>query len=123
MGRYLDNQTVKTYLNLGKTIEVFLGRISDNREIISFLEFKKTNTNNIEVTYIEVYDEGNLEFLDLYSFSFVDPDMNFEKFNFENIDSAIEFIRDKFKLNEIKFVNAGIIQDEYADLLKSEGRS
>ena len=123
MSEYLDKQTVKTYLNLGKTIEIFLGRISEDKEIISYLDLQKTKSGELELTYYELYDEGSLEYLDLYSFSFVDPDMNFETYNFENIDLVIEFIRDRYKINDIKFVNAGLIQDEYRELLKSEGRN
>lgn len=123
MKKYIDKQTVSTYLNLGKTIEVFLGRISNDKSIICYLDIVRTKDTDIELTYYEVYDEGNLEFLDLYSFSSVDPDMDFETYRFDHIDRVIEFIHERFKVTEIKFVNAGIIQNEYEDLLISEGRS
>ena len=120
MSKYLDSQTVDAYLNLGKTIEVFLGRISDDNEIISYLDLQKTKSGDLQVTYYEHYDEGSLDILDLYSFSFVDPDMNFENYTFQNIDLVTEYIRNRYKLNEVKFVNVGVIQNEYEELLKSE---
>jgi hypothetical protein len=123
MTKYLDRQTVNTYLNLGRTIEVFLGRICENKQIIRYLSFEKLSNGKIEVTLLEHYDEGNIDLLDIYSFTYVDPDMDFKTFLFDNIDNAIDFISDEFSLNEIKFINAGMIQDEYAELLKFEGRN
>jgi hypothetical protein len=123
MRKYLDENEVNTYLNLGRTVEVFLGRINEDKEIISYLALSKTKEQKIEVTYIEHYDEGNLEFLDLYSFSYVEPDMDFEMNHFDNTDKAIRHIKERFRLGKINFVNAGIIQDEYAELLKAEAHS
>jgi hypothetical protein len=123
MRKYLDENEVNTHLNLGRTVEVFLGRINEDKEIISYLTLSKTKEQKIEVTYIEHYDEGNLEFLDLYSFSYVDPDMDFETNHFDNTEKAIKYIKERFRLGKINFVNAGIIQDEYAELLKAEGHS
>jgi len=123
MSKYLDEQEVNTYLNLGRAVEVFLGRINEDKEVISYLTLSKTKEDKINVTYIEHYDEGSLEFLDLYAFSYVDPDMNCEANHFDSTEIAIKYIQERFQLNKIHFVNEGIIQDEYAELLKSEGRN
>lgn len=120
MRRYLNQTETNTHLNLGKTIEVFLGRILDDKNIISYLGLTKEN-DKIKVERIDHYDEGSLDFIDLYAFSYVDPNMEFETNNFNNINETVEFIRTKFNITEVKFLNAGIIQDEYADLIKSEG--
>jgi hypothetical protein len=123
MRKYLDEKEVNTLLNLGKTVEVFLGRINEDKEVIGYLTLSKTKEEKIEVIYIQHYDDGNLEFLDLYSFSYVDPDMDFETNYFDNTEKAIKYIQERFLLGKINFVNAGIIQVEYAELLKSEGHS
>jgi len=123
MGRYISRQSLSTYLNLGKIIEVFLGRINDNKKILSYLEIKNIASDKIQLSTIEHYDEGSLDWLDIYDFSYVDPDGNHNKIEFDNIEEAIDFIQVKFQLKEIKFVNEGIIQDEYKDLLISEGQS
>ena len=123
MNKYLDLTTVQSYLNLGKTMEVFLGRISEDKEVISYIDLKRTESGEFEINHYELFDEGGLEFVDLYSFSSFDPDMGFETHTFDSIDLVIEFIHDISKLNEIKFLNAGLIQDEYKKLLISEGRS
>lgn len=123
MNRNLIQQEVEALLNSGKAVEVFLGRISDDNEIISWLDLQKTKGNLVEVTYYEVYDKGSLEWLDLYAFSFVDPDMEFESNQFETVEEAIRFIKGKYKLTKPKFLTRGAIQTEYENLLIAEGRN
>ena len=123
MGRYLNNQQAKSYLDLGKTIEVFLGRVHSDKGIISYLEINKSQDNKLEVTIYDHYDEGSLELLDVYSFSYFDSEEDFEILQFDNIEELIETIQLRFQLSEIKFVNRGIIQDEYKDLLELEGKT
>jgi hypothetical protein len=123
MGRYIDKQLIGTYLNLGKTIEVFLGRINIDKTVISYLELTKNTDNKIQVKLYDHFDEGDLNWLDIYDFSYVDEDEEFEVMQFDNIETTIEGIKTRFQINEVKFVNSGIIQDEYSDLLKSEGRT
>ena len=77
----------------------------------------------IETKLFDHYDEGDLNYTDIYDFSYVDPDMNFETNTFESIDQCVEFIQTKFHINHIRFVNEGISQDEYADFIRNEGLS
>jgi hypothetical protein len=123
MTRYLDKNTASQYLNLGKTIEIFLGRDPADNEIVSYLSFTKTPNTKIEIQKIDHCDEGDLDFVDIYSFSYADPDMTFETFYSDDIDSAISLLKSKFQLTDIKFVIAGLIQDEYLDLLKIESKT
>jgi len=118
----MNEQEVEIYLNQGKTIEVFLGKISDDNEIISWIDLQKTKDNLVTVTYYEVFDEGNLDWLDLYAFSFVDPDMDFETNEFASTEEAIKYIKENYQLTEPKFLVRGGIQIEYEKLLISEGR-
>lgn len=122
MSKSLTEQEVGIYLNQGKTIEVFLGKISDDNEIISWIDLQKDKDNLVAVTYYEVYDEGNIDWLDLYAFSFVDPDMDFETNEFESTEKAIKYIKEKYRLTEPKFLLRAGIQEEYEKLLISEGR-
>lgn len=122
MIQYLTQQEAGTLLNLGKTIEVFLGRNSEDKEIVSWIGLQNSKNNRVEVSYYEVYDEGSLDWLDLYAFSFLDPDMDFETKKFNNVEEAINHIKEKYNLPEPKFLNRGGIQDEYKKLLISEGR-
>jgi hypothetical protein len=122
MNRVLTPQEIEPLLNARKTIEVFLGRINEDNEIISWIDLQKNKKNFVEVTYYEVYDEGSLEWLDLYAFSFVDPDMEFETEQFEKVEDAIVFIKEKYLLSEPEFLLRGGIQAKYEKLLISEER-
>ncbi|KAA5539653.1 hypothetical protein [Adhaeribacter rhizoryzae] len=122
MTRYLTEQEIGTLLNLSKTIEVFFGRNKEDNEIISWVDLQKGKNNRIQVNYYEVYDEGSLDWLDLYAFSFVDPDKYFETEEFKNIEDAVKHIKEKYNMPEPKFLNRGGIQDEYEKLLIAEGR-
>ena len=119
MRRYLILPEVESALNRGKSVEVFLGRINEDPEIISWLSIEKSG-RYIVVTQYDVYDEGDVEFIDIYSFSYVDPDMDFEEYSFDDLDEAVAFIKTRFNLNEINIVNAGVVQEEYRDLLIRE---
>lgn len=119
MRRYLILPEVESTLNRGKSVEVFLGRINEDTEILSWLSIERPG-RYIVVIHYDVYDEGDLDFLDIYSFSYVDPDMDFEKHRFKEISEAVEFIKTKYNLTDVNIVNEGVSQKEYKDLLLRE---
>ncbi len=120
MTKYLDEVTAATYLRLGKTIEIFLGRSFEDNEILNFIEINNDNRDAVSVTLLQVFDEGSLEYLDLYSFSYVDPDMDFETYTFPDFSSAKKYIKEKFELQEFTFLPQGGSQAEYERLLLKE---
>ncbi|MBR8533929.1 hypothetical protein KDU71_00020 [Carboxylicivirga sediminis] len=120
MRRYLNKEEVETYLNRGKIIEVFLGKVCDNEDVLSYLSISKESNDKIEVEIIEIFDEGSTEYLDLYSFSTVDPDMEFERKVFKDIEELTEWIEKRYGVEKAKYCNSGIIQDEYLDYLKNK---
>ena len=122
MNRSLSEIEIETLINLGKTVEAFLGRINEDKEIVSWIDLRKTKKGRVKLTYHEVYDEGSLEWLDLYAFTLVDPDMDVETYKFDSVQDALKFIKEKYNVHEPKFLNSGVIQDEYKKLLISEGR-
>lgn len=123
MSRYINRPYLNTYLSLGKFVEVFLGRINADKNILSYLEIKQIKSSKIQISIIEHYDEGCLDWVDIYGFSYVRPYEECERIEFSNTEKAIEFIQMRFQLKEIKFMNQGIIQEEYKDLLTLEGRT
>jgi hypothetical protein len=114
--KYLTEIEIRTLINLGKTVEIFLGHSTDNNEIISWISLTKEKTGQIEVSAHSVFDEGDTENLDIYSFSPVDPDEYFETRQFSSLDEALIFIKDSYKLPDLRFVNQGIIQGQYKEL-------
>jgi hypothetical protein len=110
--RYLSIKEVYGALNRGKIIEAFLGSFeNDNKKCIRWITIKKVN-NEIVGNIWESYDEGSSEYLDIYSFSPVNGewDTPSNTISCNNIENLIN-IFSNFKFN---FVNAGVIQDEYA---------
>ena len=119
MRKQLTLQEVNSTLSRGKTVEIFLGRINEDKEIISWLGVELVD-GLIVTTQYYVYDEGNLNYLDLYSFSYVDPDMEFPRHEFNTLEQAFVFLESRYKMPSPKFVNSGLIQNEYKDLLGQE---
>jgi hypothetical protein len=119
MGRYIKIDAVKLYLNLGKTIEVFLGRVHEEKRIITYLVLTKYGTQ-IKVQVFDHYDEGNQESTDVYIFPYVNPDLD-EAYYMRNLEDVIDFIQIRFQQQNINFVNRGKCQHEYEDMLLAEG--
>jgi hypothetical protein len=117
--KYLADIEIRTLTNLGKTLEIFLGP-TDNGEIINWISLSKRKNGQIEVSTHSVFDEGDIDHLDIYSFTPVDPDNYFETREFSTLDQALTFLRNNYKLTELRFVNQGVTQDEYK-LLKKKG--
>ncbi|AYB32864.1 hypothetical protein [Chryseolinea soli] len=115
MGIYLENSQLITYLRLGKRIEQWLGTTKEQEEtIIKWLSIELQKDGSYGVTYLEVFDEGNEDFLDIYEFSAPDPDLEFgESDSFATCEEALEFSRQKYGCRDDKFVTAGQIQEEY----------
>lgn len=112
---YLENSQLITYLRLGKTIEQWLGTTRDEVDtIIKWLTIESEKNGTYIVTYLEVLDEGNEDFLDIYEFSAPDPDLPFGKSDtFATYEEALEFSRQRYGCRDDKFVNVGQIQEEY----------
>lgn len=119
MERHLKIDAANLYLNLGKTIEVFLGRVHEDKRIITYLLLTKAGTK-IKVRVCDHYDEGSLECIDIYAFSYVEPDLDFEIYYMNNLEEIIEFIQLRFQQQTVNFVNWGKSQHEYEDMLLTE---
>ena len=74
------------------------------------------------VAYFETFDDGSEDFLDVYEFETVDPDLEYGlKDSFQTYDEALEFSRQRYHCNNEKYVTAGMIQEEYRLYLLSRG--
>ena len=113
--KYLSEIQAKTNLSLGKAIEQWLNiEKFEEYDIIKWLRIDKEKDKTYSVTYFEVFDEGEEDFLDIYSFSPLNPDLPYGNItSFPNIEEAISFSKQNYFANDERFVNAGIIQNEY----------
>jgi hypothetical protein len=117
MIRYLGEEQLKTNLRLGKSIEQWLStnRV-DNYSIIKWLTIEKEMDGVYNVAYIESFDEGNEDFIDIYEFSTIDPDEPHGIVNtFNSVEEALKFSIITYGASSDKFVSAGMIQEEYRD--------
>lgn len=119
--KYLQFDQAKTYLKLGKSIEQWIGaEKKDDYVILKWVTIAKERDSLYTVGYIECFDEGSEDYLDIYEFSAVDPDEPFGLFNqFPSLIDAITFSLDTYSLSKDRFLVSGMIQDEYLNYLKS----
>jgi len=119
--KYLIFDQAQTHLKLGKTIEQWIGaEEKDDYVILKWVTISREKDNLYIVGYTECFDEGNEDFIDIYAFSAVDPDEPFGIFNqFSSALEAIEFSLNKYGLSKDRFLNSGMIQEEYLSYLKS----
>lgn len=118
--KYLSEIEIRTLINLGKTLEIFLGPQIDNNEIINWLSLTKNKAGEVELSTHSVFDDGDIDNLDIYSFELVDPDEDYQTKEFSTVDEAMTYIREFHKLTDLRFLNQGVIQDEYKKLKEKD---
>lgn len=123
MRRYLSLQEVTTLLNLGKTAEIFMGRRPDDPEVLHYVQCRKNREQSYELCYYQCLDQGDAEHLDIYAFSPADPDEDPEVHTFSSMEAMATYLQARFLVAEMKFVNEGMIQDEYRVMLLDERSS
>ncbi|MBJ7428016.1 MAG: hypothetical protein JHD28_03535 [Bacteroidia bacterium] len=113
--RYLDKEQLTTNLKLGKSIEQWLGSQNEqDYNILKWIRIDKEKTTEYSLLYFEVFDDGDDKTFDVYEFEPVDPDAQFGIINtFDSIDDLLEFAKNNYMVSENKFVNSGVLQEEY----------
>ena len=116
---YLQNEQLRTNLSLGKTVEQWLGyKREEDYIILRWISIEKENSDEYSVAYIESFDEGSDDFLDIYEFSALDPDEPLGVINtFSTIDEALDFSLNEYGAKIERFVSTGMIQEEYRTYL------
>jgi hypothetical protein len=119
--KYIDKNQILTYLNIGKCLEQWLSPLEmDGYEIIRFIEIEKNKSDVYILRYIQVFNEGSLDFLDINEFSSIDPDRGYEQIEFEDFNMMIKYIIDNFSCSIDRFQNRGMCQDDYEKYLISK---
>ena len=123
--RYLTLSEAESTLNRGNSIECFLGYCErDTQPGINWLSISSSD----EKIYLKIYetaDLGNKNFLDLYGFGPLNPELELDEPDeekvFDSFNSVIAEIEVMFPTSSARFVNQGVIQDEYSEFI-SRGR-
>lgn len=122
MSNYLTQAQLESSLNVGKGIEQWLGYYKeDGKAILKWVRIYPEKRNQYTVIYVECYDQGNLEFLDIYAFTVVDPDEPYGVINtFSSTEEAIAFSITEYGALKDRFVGDGKIQKEYLAYLNNK---
>ncbi|PTQ89472.1 hypothetical protein [Agitococcus lubricus] len=112
--RYLLEKELLSVLYRGKSVEQFLGYGSTDKTI-RWIELRpKVETS--EVWLFEVENIGSNDYLDVYSFPEVDGS-NSQALVTLQPEKAIQYCYEELNAIPTCWVNQGVIQDEYANLL------
>jgi hypothetical protein len=118
--RYLLSSEAKFALHRGKAVECFIGAIQrDGFEGIRWLSIRVSEDHGAFVLHrYDSADCGSLEYLDVYEFRPLDPELQMDEPDetevFSDFDSLLQALDVRFPGCSAKLVNEGVIQDEYA---------
>lgn len=119
--RYLTPSEAESALRRGKSVECFIGPFERNGEKgVRWLSIRNSQ-GGVSALIYESADIGNEDFLDIYAFGPLDPDLDFEDaaetIAATSFREAISIIEKSFPNVSSRIVNEGIVQDEYADFI------
>jgi hypothetical protein len=118
---YLTRNGLERALEQGRTVEQWLGtRVEGGDGVLKWLSIERLRTGRTIVRLVEVLDEGNPHFLDVYEFTPYDADADLGVIHeFDSPDDALEYAVVHLGADSDRFVNEGGVQDEYAAYLKT----
>jgi hypothetical protein len=116
---YLDKEQLITALRLGRSVEQWIG-VTNHPDfvILNWIRIDQEKNGTFSVSSFKVFDDGNLDLLDIYEFEPYDPDYPFAIINnFLTYQQVFSFCEETYKCRGDRYVNAGMIQEEYRQYL------
>lgn len=125
MNRYLHEQEARARLSLGKSIAQFLGyEVTPNYTVLKWLTLGRGDDNAFVVCYHETEDEGDENYLDIFSFAELDEDEPYGvTTEFDTVEDVLSFARSSYEASDQRYVVESVLQDEYADYLRARRNS
>jgi len=124
--RYLHGMHLEYTIRNGKTVEQFLGGFDHAGEkAVRYLTIRRQG-EEFWLHNHEIYDEGSLDYLDIYAFEYLDmPESRFEPYpiKFNSMEDALRYATSEFGASEDRWVNKGVVQSEYGDYLLDQNRA
>jgi hypothetical protein len=123
MTRHLDPDFHKSTLNRGKAIECFLGAGNDYEGQPTIRWTSVSREGDVFVTRLyEAVDPRNPALLDVYAFQSTadEPGEPLQVAHHDTLDRALQQVR-RWGGDGGRFVNEGMVGDEYGDYLGSAG--
>jgi len=121
MATYLTKEQVYSYLKMGRSLEQWLcHQKKEDYTVIKWLAVEQEKDGSYSVIFMESFDEGNKDFVDVYEFSLLNPDEPEGVIDsFDSVEEALTFITENYGGSEDKFVPARMIQERYRDYLNN----
>lgn len=116
---YLSPVEIYARLHAGKSVEQWLGHTQDGDETVLQWLSIAAGRRQYSVTYLESFDEGDADWLDVTAFSLVDPDAEVGP-TFDSVEEAVAFAVNTHSASIERFVAGGMIQQEYANYRQSK---
>jgi hypothetical protein len=111
--RYLPKNELQFIHSRGKAIEQFLAReLVDGRPRVKWIEIR-SGLSGVELWNFEAEDLGSAESMDVYEW--IDPGIDAPRAIFPTIAAALDFASEAFGASLDRWVNQGVVQDEYRD--------
>jgi hypothetical protein len=117
--RYLLAEEAQSAIKRGRAVECFIGACRrDDRDGIQWFSIRASEDQRAFVLRgYETADLGNTEYLDLYEFGPLNPDLEIdepdERIVFEDFNQLLRALDARFPGSSAKLVNEGVVQDEY----------
>ncbi|HEY0018877.1 MAG TPA: hypothetical protein VGC13_21430 [Longimicrobium sp.] len=122
--RYLILPFIRTALNRGACVEQFLGGFDDGGEpAIRWITLCQEE-DAVVLSLHEAYDQGDESFWDVYDFTPLteyDEDDAAGEHRLPTVEEAIALAVERYGASPDRFVNGGVVQDEYGDYVKRRG--
>jgi hypothetical protein len=118
----LEGQTLSQLIS-GRAVEQWLGHDDHGRyRVIRWIRIDPGKDRKFNVALFESFDDGTLNFLDVYAFERVDPDaLSGTIAVFDSAELAVQFAVVEYGAKMDRFVGSGCIQDLFADFLEEYG--
>jgi hypothetical protein len=124
--RHLQGMHLEHAIRHGKTVEQFLGGFDHEGEpAIRYLSIR-FHGGEFSLHLHELFDQGTEDYIDLYSFDYLDlPEDRFEPhpIKFNSMEDALRYAHSEFGAVPERWVNQGVVQDEYADFKRNRPRA
>jgi hypothetical protein len=100
----------------GRAVEQWLGLSTAPGASIRFVRIDRQNDGTYAVAWFERLDEGSADNCDVYEFSPVDPDTPYgDVSTFASAEAALVCACEHHGAVPGRWLNAGMVQDEYRD--------
>lgn len=117
MPRHLPEDEVRSALLRGATVEQFIERhLIEGRNRVAWLEIRP-QSEFYAVRRFDVEDLGNADSADVYAW--MEGDTESQASFFSTPEDAVQFAMSNYGASRQRWVNEGLVQDEYLDAIVS----